>query len=370
MMKFELQGPKSQEKQRQSLISALEESRFPQALLIEGAPGVGKKKLAFDLARILSCSHETHRPCGHCFGCKMILDSGAVSNWVIPLESKEAGAKRASEVSAGSTAKTVDDYVAHYAKEILENPYRLNYITPAAFISVDLIRTMTSRFGLKGDRVRCVMIAEAERMNEAASNALLKTLEEVPPETYFILTTSYKERLLSTILSRCITLHLPSMTDDEVKQTVREISGEALNPDILGMAFGSPGKAIYYGSYRESLVTLAADFLRHAFQKEFSELFFALESENLKEIEDALFLLDVISFLLNDAVRYLSGEPLRARELSESLALWDLLPDGETLNAALLQTQETIARIESRKSAPMVALQVFAIKVFEGVLRK
>lgn len=370
MIDFDLQGPLSQEKQRKRLICALKEDRFPQALLIEGAPGIGKKKLAFDLACILSCSHESVRPCGVCFGCKMMTDPGAVGHWVIPLESKESSAKRASEVSATSSAKTVDDYIAHYVKEILENPYRIDYLSPSASISVDLIRSMTSRFGLKDDRVRCVIIAEAERMNEAASNALLKTLEEVPPNTYFILTTSYKNRLLPTILSRCLSLTLPLLEDTEVKQIVENKQNEVSNPDIYGMAFGSPGSAMYYSAYRDSLMMLAVDFLRYSLQKNFSELFFALETEGVKDIDEAVFLLNVISFLLNDAVRKISGKPLRAENLSNSLALWDCHLDLDTLNEALFQTQEASARIRSKRSSPIVALQVFAIKVFESLVWK
>jgi len=213
MIEYRLNGPVSQERQRIRLMSALRENRFPQAILIDGPVGIGKKALAIELAKALQCSDPNVRPCGHCFGCKMAADVGVTDSWVVPMEAKEAGARNASDVSAGSTAKTVQDFKQAYIEEIFKNPYRIDIFSAAAGISVELIRTMTNSFVLKGDRVRVVIVAEADRMNESAANAFLKTLEEVPPDTYFILTTSSREKMLQTIRSRCLALHLLPLSE-------------------------------------------------------------------------------------------------------------------------------------------------------------
>ena len=180
MIEYSLQGPVSQERVRIRVMSALRENRFPQAVLIDGPAGIGKKALAMEIVKALQCTDENMRPCGHCFGCKMASDSGATGNWVIPLEAAEAHARSSDDVSAGSKAKTVEDFKKGYIEEIQKNPYRVDVFSAGAFISVDLMRLMTSGFALKGDRVRTVIVAEADRMNEAAANAFLKTLEEHP----------------------------------------------------------------------------------------------------------------------------------------------------------------------------------------------
>jgi DNA polymerase-3 subunit delta' len=54
-------------------------------------------------------------------------------------------------------------------------------------------------------------------MNESAANAFLKTLEEVPPDTYFLLTTNCREKMLQTIRSRCLALHFLPLSDEEVR---------------------------------------------------------------------------------------------------------------------------------------------------------
>ena len=152
MTKYCLQGPESQKGARQLLVNALVENRFPQAVLIEGERGIGKKALAIELAKTLCCTEE-NAPCGHCFGCKLAMDPGNVQSWVLPLETSEANAKSASSVSENSKAKTVEDFKAGYVSEIFKNPYSTTIVSNVAQISVDQIRNMTSQFS-RGDHCR------------------------------------------------------------------------------------------------------------------------------------------------------------------------------------------------------------------------
>ena len=203
MIEYTLHGPASQERARIRVMSALRENRFPQAILIDGPAGIGKKWLAMEIAKALQCTDPNMRPCGHCFGCRMAEDSGATDGWVVPMEADEARARSSDDVAPGSKAKTIEDFKKAYIEEIQKNPYRVDIFSTGAYISVDLIRSMTSSFAMKGDRIRTIVIAEADRMNESAANAFLKTLEDVPANTYFILTTSSREKMLQTIRSRC-----------------------------------------------------------------------------------------------------------------------------------------------------------------------
>lgn len=363
-------------------MSALRENRFPQSILIDGPAGIGKKALAMKLSQALQCSNANERPCGHCFGCRMALDSGDTNSWVIPLDTKEAHSKSGADVAAGSTAKTVEDIKKGYIEEIQKNPYRVDLFGPASFISVDLIRSMTGGFAMKGDRVRVVIIAEADRMNEAASNAFLKTLEDVPPDTYFILTTSSREKMLQTIRSRCLALHLLPLTDGEVRSECARVSANAesegeqegavmddfeLDDDVVGLAVGSPGKALYYAKRSKSWCKLAAEFVRKSLLQDYTDLFMTLKDADLDDAYEANRFLEVLSFLIADLIRLVADAPLRVPETTAHVGIENFPRiDATAMELALLAVQETMSRIESRRVTASMCLQNLALKLFEG----
>lgn len=372
MIEYRLNGPASQSRQRIRLMAALRENRFPQAILIDGPVGIGKKALAMEIAKALQCSDSEARPCGHCFGCKMAADVGNTDGWVVPMESKEAHARSAADVSAGSTAKTVQDFKQAYIEEIVKNPYKVDVFSAGAEISVDLIRTMTASFALKGDRVRTIIVAEADRMNDSAANAFLKTLEEVPPSTYFILTTSSRERLLQTIRSRCLALHMLPLSDDEVRNIALDYAfddfdGSAVSDDVVGLAVGSPGKAIYYAQHASQWLKLAVDFVNKSLASDYTDLFFEMEEADIEDAAAANRFLEVLSFLLADIARMKAGAVQRLAETSAKVNLSGYpMVNSESLDQALVVVQETMSRIASRRTSPKVCMQSLAIKLFEG----
>ncbi len=372
MIEYRLNGPASQERIRIRLMAALRENRFPQSILIDGPVGIGKKALAMEIAQALQCTNASVRPCGKCFGCKMAADSGVTDNWVVPMEAKEASARNAADVSAGSTAKTIQDFKQSYIEEITKNPYRVDIFSAGALISVELIRTMTASFAMKGDRVRVVIIAEADRMNDSAANAFLKTLEEVPPNTYFILTTSSCEKLLQTIRSRCLALHLPPLTDDEVRKEAARVGGEdfdesTLTDDVIGLAVGSPGMALYYAEHAKDWCPLAVDFIEKSLSQDYTDLFFELEDSGLEDPAVVNRFLEVLSFLISDLLRMQSGAPLRIPESTGRVNLERYPQVGASaLELALVSVQETMSRIASRRMAAAICLQNLSMKLFEG----
>ena len=357
MIKYRLNGPASQERQRIRLMAALCENRFPQAVVIDGTPGIGKKALAMELSKALQCTDMFERPCGHCFGCKMAADPGAADNWVFPLTAAEAQTKSAEEVKAGSRAKTLQDIKQGYIEKIVENPYRTDVFEAGAEISVNLIRAMKSTFMMKGDRTRVVIVAEADRMNDAASNAFLKTLEEVPPDTYFVLTVSSRERLLATIEVKEETLRMMGDDADE----------EQVSRDVIGLSLGSPGKAFFYLESAKALCSLASDFVVKSLRNDYTGLFQQLAENELTEVSEANGFLEVLSFLIADILRRQSGAPVRLPDTMAGLDM-DAFPrvDADALEMALATVQETMERIASRRSAAMMCLQSLAIKLFEG----
>lgn len=147
----------------QGLVRLADAERLPHALLISGAHGLGKHSLAEALVARTLCASPGEHACGRCHACHM-LASGYHPDLlrVAPEEGK---------------------------RQIRIGPVR----------EVNAFVSQTAQQG--GYRV--IVIAPAEAMNVAASNALLKSLEEPGGRTLFVLLADTPSRLLPTIRSRC-----------------------------------------------------------------------------------------------------------------------------------------------------------------------
>ena len=96
-------------------------------------------------------------------------------------------------------------------------------------ISVDDIRTQVNNdIVIKpySSRYKIYIIDEAEKMNEQAQNALLKTIEEPPAYAILILLTTNAAAFLPTILSRCVTLNIKAVPDEKIRELERDFSFE------------------------------------------------------------------------------------------------------------------------------------------------
>lgn len=373
MIAYDIQSSDSQKASTQKLIAALCEERFPQALLIDGPKGIGKKKLAMQIMQALMCTHPEKRPCGNCFGCKLALTPGASENWLIPLTTEETNKKTAIEISSKSKAETRESITVSYIEKIFQNPYDINYLASGAIINVELIRSLNARFSLKENAVRCVIIPEAEKMNIQAANAFLKTLEEVPKNTYFILTTISRDLLLATIRSRCSAIRLEHLENDELKKEFFNATQKEISPDVLGFALGSLGRALFFDELEETLTPVALNMITDSFQKNFSNIILKLQDTFLKSQKDSagletiLIFLDVLNFILTDITRYQSGVNLRMPIVSSKLPKEILEQMTPTLvQNALLKVQDTAKKIADKITSPQIALTALAIRLFDG----
>ncbi|UPA28531.1 MAG: hypothetical protein LW808_000435 [Verrucomicrobiota bacterium] len=110
-------------------------------------------------------------------------------------------------------------YVQQYAQTLLETDYLetcpdYHVLSPegkAHKIKIEAIRALIEEVqkSPQGSIGKVFVINQAEALNKNAADALLKTLEEPPPDTHFFLITDAKNRLLPTVISRCVLHHLP-----------------------------------------------------------------------------------------------------------------------------------------------------------------
>jgi DNA polymerase-3 subunit delta' len=180
---------------------ALRSGRMPHAYLFEGPEGVGKELTARALAARLLCEADVEPDadaCGACRACRLVAGGNHPDLHVIERRLHKLHPDRAVRTSKG------------------------------LFLAVDLIRHFliepaASKPSLGGRRV--FVIREAERMNEGAQNALLKTLEEPPGQSCLILVSAAAERLLPTIRSRCQRVPFGLLPPDFIERHLVERCG-------------------------------------------------------------------------------------------------------------------------------------------------
>jgi DNA polymerase-3 subunit delta' len=199
--------------------------RLPNSLLFSGPDGIGKRQFALEAARSVLCREKADdEACGVCSLCTHIAD------FVIPAEATESNKDQFKRVFFGGSRDVG-----------LVVPYK-NFILVDA--SRDLEREVN--FRPSDGPARFFMIDDADRMNDNAANAILKTLEEPPSTSYIFLITSRPDSLLSTIRSRCQTLRFaPVATQDVEDYLIRERALQHHEAALAArLARGSIGRAV------------------------------------------------------------------------------------------------------------------------------
>ncbi len=166
---------------KKKIRTALAQQAIGHAYLFSGDDGIGKRLMALRFAQALSCETPpaSSQPdsCGHCRACEQI-DSGTYPDLLI-IEPEQDKANPQIKI----------DRVREIERHVIYRP-------------------------LLSARKICI-IDDADRLNANAANAFLKTLEDPPEHSLFILVTSRPLRLLATVRSRCLTLRFSPATPAE-----------------------------------------------------------------------------------------------------------------------------------------------------------
>jgi len=210
-----LQG---QEHARRYLRSLLQQEELPPALMFVGPYGVGKATAAYEWVQMLFCTGDTP-PCGSCRACRQIqtLNHPDVHLLMPPAERERVRPERGLRpFPPGKGNLQIGIDAVRQVREELQRP------------------------PVQGDR-RVVLVLDADQLTPEAQNALLKSLEEPPEGTVFLLITSQEQRVLPTLHSRSRKIRFHYL---DYAAFVRALQPEPAHPTLLyGLSRGSPGLA-------------------------------------------------------------------------------------------------------------------------------
>lgn len=271
----------------------LADDRFAPALLLSGAPAIGKNRLALALARLLLC----HRPqaghnCGSCSGCELsAAGSHGDFRWLEP---------------------TGDSRVI-----------KIDQVREAVAFA-----NRTAGFGQR----KVLVISPADQMNTSAANALLKCLEEPSASTFIILVCQRLHGLPATIRSRCQLLQLalpdPAASLAWLDQLTHDSGTSA---QLLALAQGRPlaAERLYEESGTEALLARRAGLLALVRGK----LSVSETTALLAEMDLAAVLLLLATFA-ETALKSLGREQLSTSAAQQTFVLLDTLGNSRAAIAA------------------------------------
>lgn len=252
---------------KEHLQNALKTGNISHAYIINGERYSGKEFIAKVFAMALQCEKGEIDPCNECHACKQALGNNQPDIIHVTHEKPNI--------------ISVDDIREQVNKDIIIKPYAC-------------------------DR-KIYIINEAEKMNNQAQNALLKTLEEPPEYAIILILTSNLEALLPTILSRCVVLNMKPVEDKLVKEfLMREVKVPDYKADVCAaFARGNIGKAKILASSEEfdKIKTDAIALLKHIDEMETNEITQVIKTmiECKLEINDFL---DILAIWYRDALMY------------------------------------------------------------------
>jgi len=292
---------------RQRLLDRVQAGRLGGSLLFVGPEGVGKRRVALELAQRELCFRRT--ACGQCEGCRLFKTNP------LPVELPNL-LRIAPEGKAG-------------------------LIRIGAIREDDLVEGGVIRWAHQAPPPGChrwILVEEAHRLNGASANMLLKTLEEPPAGTHFLLVTHKPEAVLQTIRSRCERIAFGPLGEDEAWTVARGEGWE--EPDRAPWTALAAGTLRYLdpADFERARLQLEA-WLELAEGRPFAAAGEALQPEKnaaTSQAEQLSRTLELLLILLSDIARLREGHVLRLEPWRTRI---------ETLAQSTLSTREPQALV-------------------------
>lgn len=319
------------ERVKQLLRRMLESGRVPGALLFTGEEGVGKKLFALEIAKALNCRNpQGVEACGKCPSCIR------TSRFNFPQSEESDDWKKIIWTDHGDVGMVV---------------------APKRILLVEQMRQIESEANFRPfeGKARVFIIDDADKLNDASANALLKTLEEPPPTSHLILITSRPAMLLPTIRSRCQAIRFSPLATTEIEDYL--LKNKLATPAEAGLRAragnGSIGRALAgdLESFQERRNAMLEVLSALAISGDHSRLLRLAEEMNEARHKDEYeFGLELLETLIRDAlmVSYGVGD--------EKVINGDVMPQLRKISQRINSKNATswIARIEDLREQLIV----------------
>lgn len=271
-----------QEMIKEHFQNAIQNDKVSHAYIINGEVGSGKEFIASIFAMTLQCEAGGINPCNQCHSCKMAETKNHPDIIFVPHEKPN---------SIG-----VEDIRVHINNQMEIKPYSGKY--------------------------KIYIVPEAEKMTPQAQNALLKTLEEPPSYGVIIMLTTNADKMLPTILSRCVVLQMHPVKDSVIKEyLMREMQMPDYKANVCAaFARGNMGKARMlagsedFDNIKDDAVTL----MKYVYDMELSEVVKAI-----KKIQEYKFdidtYLDILYIWYRDVLLFKATRDINALIFKEEI---------------------------------------------------
>jgi DNA polymerase-3 subunit gamma/tau len=313
-----------------TLRNAVERDKVHHAYLFVGSRGTGKTSMAKILARSLNCERggPTVTPCGECESCVTI--------------------------AAGTSIDVIE-------------------MDAASNRSVDDVRDLRERvaYAPAGGRWKVYILDEAHMLTKEAWNAFLKTLEEPPPNTVFVLATTEAHKVMATIADRCQRFDFQRPSLEQISEVLTRVAAvESIEVEEGAVAMIARSAS---GSFRDALGTLdqlVAFGGERVGLEDVLELLGAADAELLFEAVDAVIAEDPKGVLLGVEKMARSGrDPSQfARDLLAHLRHLLVTQTTGEVPASFVVTATDSARIEAQAASIAAAALVRTIDELASAL--
>lgn len=312
------------------LVNAIRTGNVSHAYLLQGEAGSGKSSIAEVFAMALQCEEGMGEPCLNCHSCKQALS------------------KNHPDIRVLTHAKdrySVDEIREQFVNDIEVKPYSGEY--------------------------KVYIIPDAQDMNPSCQNAILKTLEEPPAYAIILLLCTNSDMMLETIRSRCVTLNIHPLKDEQIKEY---LMSEKQVPDyradvITAFARGNLGRAgLLTDSESFEELRSEANFLLKSIKK--MEVFeIAKQAKNIVSEEmDLQELLNYLILWFRDVLLYKATHSSKKLLFKDELRLikeWADDSSFEGLSEVLRMIDETAGKLRANVNKE-ATLELLMLKIKES----